>query len=99
MSYTTTGYYFLNLENMEDRVSEAGYEDAREPVEEVLSEMVSEFESWEAAKSIVRRIRNCKSEEEYDLINNVFIDIFGWSLDTFKERVECKINGEKCEYY
>lgn len=93
MAYLDVKKAFANLENInEETLASFGFDDEREIVEEILFGMVNEFESWEAAKALVRRIRSCKSEEEYNIINNVFIDIFGWSLETFVEDMNCYIS-------
>lgn len=95
MAYLDVRNAFENLENISEKeLSDKGYDDSREIVEAVLNKMVEEFESWEAAKALVCRVRHCKSEKEYEIINNVFVDIFGWSLETFVERM--RLNEDDC---
>ena len=95
--FNTVTSFFINLENLEnEELWVNGYEDAREVVADVLVDFAMvEFEAWEAAKAITRRMRNCKSEEEFKIINDTFIDIFGWSLETLTKRVEEKAEEGK----
>ena len=60
-----------------------------EALEDALCDMaVVEFEPYEAAKSVISDIVHCESEEKFKIMNNFFIGIFGWSLETLLRRAE-----------
>ena len=68
----------------------AGYDEIdREELSDVLCDMaMEEFEPYEAAKSVISDIVHCESEEKFKIMNNFFIGIFGWSLETALKRAK-----------
>lgn len=74
-----------------EEIKEGYREIDREALTDVLCNMaVAEFEPYEAAKSVALDIGHCENEETYKMLNNFFIGIFGWSLETALERAKEK---------